>query len=102
MSKRTFAGFVLLSMAAVSIATSAGATCYPIKTDVVSLGEAAARHYAAESMKRAIEEKRASLTASGHKISRVTAGELSCVHFPNVLGADEWRCTALSKVCTQK
>ncbi len=79
----------------------ASAVCFPVKTDIVSLGERSARSYAERSLNKHIEDQRRVLKSTGAAQSRVVKRELSCKPFPNVLGADEWRCIGQAKVCSK-
>jgi hypothetical protein len=93
----------VLLLALIGSAVPAGiarAGCFPVKSDVVSLGEKAARFYAERSLAKAIEEQKGSVESSGSQLGRITKAELSCQPFPNLIGADEWRCVGEAKVCT--
>ncbi len=79
----------------------ANAGCFPVKSEVVSLGEKAARFYAERSLAKGIDDEKRTVESSGAQVARVTQGALNCKPFPNVLGADEWRCTGEAKVCTK-
>ena len=79
----------------------ASAVCFPVKTDIVSLGEKSARFYAERRLSENIEDQKSVLKSAGSAQSRVVKRELSCKPFPNVLGADEWRCIGQAKVCTK-
>jgi len=96
--------YVILPIIAVFAVTFAGETaaartCFPLQTEVVSLGENNARAYTDRSLQRAIAARKTSLEASGRSVGRVTRGELDCAPYPNILGADEWRCTGRARVC---
>jgi len=78
----------------------ANAGCFPVKSEVVSLGEKAARYYADRSLVKAIDEQKASAESSGAQIGRIVKSDLNCAPFPNLIGADEWRCTGEAKLCT--
>lgn len=82
------------------LADAAHAGCFPVKSEVVSLGEKAARFYAERSLVKAIDEQKGSLESSGGQFGRVTRSALSCKPFPNLIGADEWRCVGEAKVCS--
>jgi hypothetical protein len=73
--------------------------CMPVSTQVVSLGEDRARAYAARSLDRAIAEQESALKLSGRKLATTRRDELSCAPFPNIIGADEWKCTGSARVC---
>ena len=79
--------------------TSALAECMPVKSEVVSLGEKAARFYSERSLGEEIEAEKQRLQASGKPVGRVTK-KMACAPFPNLIGADEWRCTGDARVCT--
>jgi hypothetical protein len=83
------------------VGAKAGASCFPVKTDNISLGEKPARAYAERSLNKGIEAETRRLQAAGAQIGRVVRKELTCKHFPNVLGADEWRCLGEARVCTK-
>ncbi len=92
---------VLLTL--VGLAFPAGiarAGCFPVKSEVVSLGEKAARFYAERSLAKEIDEQKGSVEASGSQLGRVSKTALNCQPFPNLIGADEWRCVGEAKVCT--
>ena len=92
---------LVLVLAGVALsAGSARAGCFPVRSEVFSLGEKAARFYAERSLVKAIDEQKGSLESSGNKLGRVTKGALSCKPFPNLIGADEWRCVGEAKLCT--
>jgi len=96
--------YVILPIIAVFVVTFAGEmaaarTCFPLQTEVVSLGENNARAYTDRSLQRAIAARKTSLEASGRSVGRVTRGELNCAPYPNILGADEWRCTGRARIC---
>ncbi|NJM35243.1 MAG: hypothetical protein HC850_11620 [Rhodomicrobium sp.] len=93
---------VSVSLSSVAISgAKAGAVCFPVKTDNISLGEKPARAYAERSLAQGIEAESRRLQSTGAQIGRVVKKDLSCKHFPNVLGADEWRCTGEAEVCTK-
>lgn len=79
----------------------ASAICFPVTTDIVSLGEKTALAYAQRSMTRNIEEEKERITGTGGTVQRVTGPDISCQPFPNLIGADEWRCVGSAKVCTK-
>jgi len=76
------------------------ATCFPVSAEVVSLGEANARAYAARSLDRAVTARKTSVESSGRKVTKITRKDLLCAPYPNVLGADEWSCKGQARVCT--
>lgn len=78
----------------------AGATCHPVSVDVVSLGEKAARVYGERSLAREIAEQRRTLTYARPDNVRIVRQPLECRYFPNIIAADEWRCTGSAKLCT--
>ena len=73
--------------------------CLPVSTEVVSLGENRARSYASRSLDRAIARQESALESSGRKLAKTRRDELSCAPFPNIIGADEWKCTGTARVC---
>ncbi len=79
---------------------AAARTCFPVSSEVVSLGEANARSYAGRSLERGIAARKASIQTSGMSVGKVMRGDLDCAPYPNLLGADEWRCTGRARVCT--
>ena len=85
---------LMLSVAA------AKADCTPLKSDVVSLGEKAARFYSERSLQNAVEEERQRISASGGKTGRVSKA-MDCQPYPNLIGADEWRCVGAATVCSK-
>jgi hypothetical protein len=93
----------ILTIALIGLALPAGAAhagCFPVKSEVVSLGEKSARFYAERSLVKSIDDQKGSVESSGSPVGRVTRGALDCKPFPNLIGADEWRCTGEAKVCT--
>lgn len=93
----------VLLLALIGLALPAGiahANCFPVGSDVVSLGEKAARFYAERSLTKAIDEQKSSVESSGSQVDRVTTAQLSCNPYSNLIGADEWRCVGEAKVCT--
>ncbi len=82
------------------LATPAAADCRPLKSDVVSVGQDSARHYAERSLRKAIDAAKDSIVSSGAKVARVTKPVVTCKPFWNIIGADEWRCAGEAKVCT--
>jgi hypothetical protein len=88
------AAFVALGSAA------AHAGCMPLSSDVVSLGEKAARFYSDRSLAAAISDERERLSQVGMPVGRITKA-IDCKPFPNLIGADEWRCVGQAKVCSK-
>jgi hypothetical protein len=86
---------------AAMLAAPAAADCRPLKTDVVGLGEKSPRGYAGRNLQKAIEAEKDSITVSGGKAGRVTKPTITCKPFPNLIGANEWRCVGEAKVCTK-
>ena len=80
---------------------AAAAACFPVKSDVVSLGEAAARGYAQRSLDKSINDETQRVETTGATVGRVVKKPLDCEHFPNLIGANEWRCIGDAKVCTK-
>jgi hypothetical protein len=76
------------------------AKCFPARSDVVSLGEKAARAYSEASLDDSISQQRQLLDSLGEKAPAAVRKTLDCKPFPNVLGADEWRCVGSAKVCS--
>jgi hypothetical protein len=79
----------------------ARAACMPLKADVVSLGEKPARYYAERSINAQIESEKETAGATGRTVTSVSEPVYDCKPFPNILGADEWRCTAVARVCAK-
>lgn len=77
----------------------ADAACMPVKSEVVSLGEKAARFYSERSLGEEIAAEKSRIEASGQAVGRITR-QMACAPFPNLIGADEWRCTGQAKVCS--
>jgi hypothetical protein len=94
----------LLVTAAVAIAIlprAAEAGCNPVKADVVSLGEKPARAYTTRSLDKGIEEEKQTITSTGGRVGKIVKKDLTCKPFPNLIGADEWRCTGEARVCSK-
>jgi len=91
------------ALLAASLLLSAGtaeAGCMPVRSEVVSLGEKAARFYSERSLKNGIEAEQrrlGSVALTLVKVSKI----MTCVPYPNLLGADEWRCVGEAKVCAK-
>ena len=83
-------------------ATANAGTCFPAASDVVSLGEAAARAYAERSLDKHVEEKKQLITTRGESVGDIRGRQMDCKPFPNVLGADEWQCIGTARVCASK
>jgi len=83
------------------LSTAQAGPCFPVNSEVVSLGEQAARYYAARSLDQQIEDRRQGLSASGRSVGRIDRQALDCSPYLNILGADEWRCRGAAKVCVQ-
>jgi hypothetical protein len=86
---------ILLAMSGAAQA----AKCFPATSDVVSLGEKAARSYAEASLDKSIAQQTQLLDTLGERAPNPVKKTLDCKPFPNVLGADEWRCVGSAKVC---
>jgi hypothetical protein len=82
--------------------SAAAAQCLPADSDVVSLGEKAARAYGERSLNKHIAERSLAIESRGEKVSRIVKRSMDCKPFPNLLGADEWRCVGSARVCTGK
>lgn len=76
-------------------------TCFPLNADVVSLGEATARNYTVRRIETIVAEHERMLEATGRELTRTIRNEPDCAPFPNLIGADEWRCTATARVCAR-
>jgi hypothetical protein len=76
------------------------AGCTPVKSDVVSLGEKAARFYSERSLGDVIAAEKRRIEAMGTAAGPITKS-MKCEPFPNLLGADEWRCVGAGKVCAK-
>lgn len=90
---------VLAAVCTLSPGIAGARVCFPVSTDVVSLGEDRARIYAAHSLDRAIAHQKSALKSSGRNLAKTRRDELSCAPFPNIIGADEWKCTGSARVC---
>jgi len=89
----------LLFTFAMTAAAHAAPQCAIVETDIVSLGEKAARYYAERSISVKIEEEKDTFVRQGFEIGRVIRPALDCKYFPNVVAMDEWRCTGAAQVC---
>jgi hypothetical protein len=95
--------YLLVSAALLAMPGSAlAARCLPAESDVVSLGEKAARVYAERSLDTSIAQRQQLLETMGETAPGAINKNLDCKPFPNVLGADEWRCVGSAKVCGGK
>ena len=97
---RCAAVLLAVSLSLLAGAGTAEATCMPVPSEVVSHGEKAARFYSERSLKRGIEAEQRRLGSIALTPVKVTK-TLTCVPYPNLLGADEWRCVGDAKVCAQ-
>ncbi len=94
--------FLILSVALPGAVQAKGYQCTPLETDIVSLGEKAARFYAMRSLNGQIEEEKTAITRQGYEVGAITPPKLDCKFFPNIINMDEWRCTGTARVCTKK
>jgi hypothetical protein len=78
----------------------AHAACMSVSSDVVSLGEKAARFYSERSLATAIAGERERLQVVGMATGKISKA-MDCKPFPNLIGADEWRCVGQAKVCSK-
>ncbi len=97
MSRFTVSLFALLIIATPGAA--AAQTCFPVKSEVVSLGQENAEVYTGRSLDRAIAARTEMIEASGREVGNVTREDLECAPYPNLIGADEWRCAGRAVVC---
>jgi hypothetical protein len=79
---------------------TAQAGCNPVKSDVVSVGQKAARFYSERSLQQAIASEKDRLETIGAALGPITKA-IDCQPYPNLIGADEWRCIGSGKVCTK-
>jgi hypothetical protein len=91
---------VALCGALMGLTSAAHADCTPVNSEVVSLGEKAARFYSDRSLTGAIDSEKRRIEAMGAKQGKV-AKSMECAPYPNLIGADEWRCVGKGKVCSQ-
>jgi hypothetical protein len=91
---------VALCVALVGFTGAAHADCTPVNSEVVSLGEKAARFYSDRSLTGAIESEKRRIEAVGAKPGKITQS-MECAPYPNLIGADEWRCAGKGKVCSK-
>jgi hypothetical protein len=95
-------GLLIAAGVAVTILPGAAAAgCNPVKSDVVSLGEKPARAYATRSLDKAIEDEKQTIAATGKEIGRIVKKDMACKPFPNLIGANEWRCIGEARVCSK-
>jgi hypothetical protein len=94
---RTAAALLAASLAG---AGAAEASCTPVHSEVVSIGQKAARLYSERSLKNGIDAEQRRLGSVALSLGKVTK-TMTCVPYPNLLGADEWRCVGEAKVCAQ-
>jgi len=92
----------VIAVLLISATPATAKTCFPVAAEVVSLGEANARAYTERALEREIAQRKGSLEASGTTVGRVTQKELDCAPYPNLIGADEWRCAGEARVCAAK
>jgi len=92
----------VIAVLLISATPATAKTCFPVAAEVVSLGEANARAYTERALNREITQRKGSLEASGTTVGRVTQNELDCAPYPNLIGADEWRCAGEARVCAAK
>jgi hypothetical protein len=76
------------------------AGCMPLSSDVVSLGKKSARFYSERSLAAAIAGERDRLKSAGITPAKITKA-VDCQPYPNLIGADEWRCVGEAKVCSK-
>ena len=81
-------------------ASAAHAACMPLSSDVVSLGKKSARSYSERNLAAAIAGERDRLKSEGLTSAKVTKA-IDCKPYPNLIGADEWRCVGEAKVCSK-
>jgi hypothetical protein len=91
---------MVLFAAVVCIGGAAHAVCAPVGSEVVSLGEKAARFYSERSLTNAIDSEKQRVQAIGAKLGHVSRS-MDCSPFPNLIGADEWRCVGKGRVCSK-
>jgi hypothetical protein len=89
-----------LFAALVCLGTTAHAGCAPVGSEVVSLGQKAARFYSERSLTNAIDSEKQRIEALGTKVGNISRS-MDCSPFPNLIGADEWRCVGKGKVCSK-
>lgn len=82
-----------------AITPAAGKTCFPVSSEVVSLGKDSARAYAGRRLEEAVAAQQNSIEASGRSAGEVKDREMTCAPYPNLIGADEWQCAGSARVC---
>ncbi|MFP4537210.1 MAG: hypothetical protein ACLFPA_02820 [Dichotomicrobium sp.] len=82
-----------------TITPGAAKTCFPVSSEVVSLGKDNARAYAGRRLEEAVAARQDSIVASGQRVSEVKSRELTCEPYANLIGADEWQCAGHARVC---
>ncbi|MBC8051116.1 MAG: hypothetical protein H7X92_13360 [Chitinophagales bacterium] len=92
---------LIVSFALPGAAHAAAVQCTPLDTDIVSLGEKAARFYAMRSLNGKIEDEKTALVKQGFEVGAISPPKLDCKFFPNIINMDEWRCTGTARVCTK-
>jgi hypothetical protein len=91
----------ILAAILLSITPAQAAECTPLETDIVSLGEKAARFYAQRSINAKIQDEKKRLASLGLQVGKVREPKFDCAYFPNIVAMDEWRCTAKAVVCAK-
>lgn len=86
----------------IACAPASASTCFPVTAEVVSLGQANARTYTERALEREITQRKGSIEATGSTVGRITRRDLDCAPYPNLIGADEWRCAGEARVCAAK
>ena len=89
-----------LSAALVCLGGAAHAGCMPVKSEVVSVGEKAARSYSDRSLATAIDNEKERIATTGLTLGPISKS-MACAPFPNLIGADEWKCVGEGKVCSK-
>jgi hypothetical protein len=87
-------------LAALLYSGAAQADCTPVSSEVVSIGQKAARFYSERSLTSAIDGEKARIETMGAKLGPVSQS-MDCAPYPNLIGADEWRCVGKGKVCAK-
>jgi hypothetical protein len=95
-----FPAMALFAALVCSGAAAQAAVCTPVGSEVVSLGEKAARFYSERSLSSAIDSEKQRIEATGGKLGHISRS-MDCSPFPNLIGADEWRCVGKGKVCSK-
>lgn len=99
MRRNLFLAVLLAAVVFFTVNPAHAQTCFPVNSDVVSLGEANARAYAGQSLDRAIAARKTAIESSGSSVGKVARTDLDCAPYPNLIGADEWRCKGRARVC---